>query len=80
MITSIVSAIIGTASCRGYAGDGRDERAIQGVMILPLLIPEVALGIALLVFFNSLNLPLGISPWLHPIPCFVYPMSILWYS
>ncbi|MGI6651261.1 MAG: ABC transporter permease [Limnochordia bacterium] len=60
VITSIVSAIIGTASAvvamRATAGM---KRAIQGVMILPLLIPEVALGIALLVFFNSLNLPFG---------------------
>lgn len=60
LITSVVSAILGTASAiiSMWVTD-RMKKAIQGMMILPLLVPEIALGIALLIFFNALNLPFG---------------------
>jgi len=38
----------------------RTKKAIQGMMILPLIVPEVALGVSLLFFFNALRLPFGI--------------------
>ncbi|HHT90546.1 MAG: ABC transporter permease [Bacillota bacterium] len=60
VITSLVSAILGTASAIvAMSVTERMQRAIQGVMILPLLIPEIALGIALLIFANAVRLPLG---------------------
>lgn len=60
LITSVVSAILGTASAiiSMWVTD-RMKKAIQGMMILPLLVPEIALGIALLIFFNALSLPFG---------------------
>ncbi|NLH31949.1 MAG: ABC transporter permease [Firmicutes bacterium] len=37
----------------------RMKKAVQWVMLLPLLVPEVALGVSLLMFFNALRLPFG---------------------
>lgn len=60
LITALLSALLGTitALVSIYVGD-RMGRAIRGVMILPLLVPEVALGISLLLFFSSVGLPFG---------------------
>lgn len=47
--TSILSAILGTAAAIGTLNvTKRMEKTINGVMILPLLVPEVALGVSLL--------------------------------
>lgn len=60
VLTSVLSAIIGTLSAivSMYVGD-RMNKSIRGMMILPLLVPEVALGISLLLFFSGLNIPFG---------------------
>lgn len=60
LITAALSAILGTitAIVSMYVGE-RMQKAIRGVMIMPLLVPEVALGISLLIFFSGLNLPFG---------------------
>ena len=58
--TSILSAILGTAAAIGTLNvTKRMEKTINGVMILPLLVPEVALGVSLLLFFTALKLPFG---------------------
>ena len=60
ILTSILSAILGTATAiiSLYVTE-RIKKTIRGVMILPLLVPEVALGVSLLFFFNALKLPFG---------------------
>lgn len=60
ILTSILSAIMGTATAiiTLYVTN-KMEKVVYGVMILPLLVPEVALGISLLVFFTTLKLPFG---------------------
>lgn len=59
-LTSILSAILGTAAAITtlYITKGM-ERTINGMMVLPLLVPEVALGVSLLLFFSALKLPFG---------------------
>lgn len=61
LITSLLSAIIGTASAiiSVYISQ-KTEKAMNGLMFLPLIIPEIALGLSLLIFFTELNLPFGI--------------------
>jgi len=60
IITSLVSAVLGTATAViAMWVSRRMKRTIQGFMLLPLLVPEVALGISLLFFFNTLGLPFG---------------------
>ncbi len=60
ILTSILSAILGTitAVVSLYVTE-KMEKAIHGVMILPLLVPEVALGVSLMLFFSGLKLPFG---------------------
>lgn len=59
-LTSLLSAILGTATAiiSTYVTK-KMSGVIQGVMILPLLVPEVALGVSLLLFFSTLKLPFG---------------------
>lgn len=61
LLTSALSAIIGTASAiiSIYVTE-KTEKSINGLMFLPLIVPEVALGISLLIFFSALKLPFGI--------------------
>lgn len=60
LLTSVVSAILGTGTAiTTLYVTNRMEKAINGVMVLPLLVPEVALGVSLLLFFSALNLPFG---------------------
>lgn len=60
LMTSLLSAILGTAAAIvSLYVTKRMEKSINGIMILPLLVPEVALGVSLLLFFSSLRLPFG---------------------
>lgn len=60
VLTALVSAVLGTfTAVVAMAVSVRMKRAIQGVMLLPLIVPEIALAVSLLVFFNGLRLPFG---------------------
>ena len=60
ILTAILSAILGTAAAVvSLSLTERMKKAVQWVMLLPLLVPEVALGVSLLMFFNALGLPFG---------------------
>ncbi len=60
VLTSVLSAMLGTAAAiTTLYVTKRMEKTINGVMILPLLVPEVALGVSLLLFFTALKLPFG---------------------
>lgn len=60
LMTAVLSAILGTitAVVSMYVGK-QMNKTIRNVMIMPLLVPEVALGIALLIFFSGMKLPFG---------------------
>lgn len=61
LLTSVLSAVIGTASAIiSIYVTKKTEKTIDGMMFLPLIVPEVALGVSLLIFFSSLKLPFGI--------------------
>lgn len=82
LLTSVLSAILGTTTAiiSTYV-TSKMENVIRGVMILPLLVPEVALGVSLLLFFSTLNLPFGILTLVlsHSLFCmpYVYLMVLL---
>ena len=59
-LTALLSAVLGTATAiiATYVTKKMGD-VIQGAMILPLLVPEVALGVSLLLFFSTLKLPFG---------------------
>lgn len=59
-LTAALSAVLGTATAIiSMSVTARMKKTIQSFMILPLLVPEVALGVSLLLFFNTLRLPFG---------------------
>lgn len=82
ILTAILSAILGTAAAMiSLTVTARMKKTIQGIMFLPLLVPEVALGVSLLIFFNALKLPFGrltlvLSHSLFCVP-YVYIMVLL---
>ncbi len=60
ILTSILSGIIGTTTAIiSMSVTSRMEKVMKGAMVLPLLVPEVALGVSLLMFFSALKLPFG---------------------
>ncbi len=60
ILTSVLSGIIGTITALiSMSVTDKMKKALKGVMVLPLLVPEVALGISLLMFFSALKLPFG---------------------
>lgn len=81
-MTALLSAVLGTATAIiSLSVTRRMKKTIQSIMILPLLVPEVALGISLLMFFNALQLPFGrltlvLSHSLFCVP-YVYIMVLL---
>ena len=56
--TSILSAIIGTLGAYGMRHS--KNKNIEFVAILPMLIPEIILGMVFLSFFSDLHLPFGL--------------------
>ena len=75
ILTSVLSAIIGTASAIiSIYVTKKAEKSMNGLMFLPLIVPEVALGISLLIFFNIIKLPYGILTLVisHSIFCVPY--------
>ena len=62
-VTSTIGAIgLGGFIALGMEGmSPRRQQAIEGGLILPLVIPEVMMGVALMLFFVMLKMPLGLT-------------------
>ncbi len=59
-LTALLSAILGTtAAVSTLYLTRRMKKSVNGILLLPLFVPEVALGVSLLIFFSALNLPFG---------------------
>ena len=59
--STIISTIIGTIGAVGlYKYSFRGKQLIDKLLYIPIVIPEVVLGIALLAVFSMLNVPLGL--------------------
>jgi spermidine/putrescine transport system permease protein len=59
-LSTIVSVIIGTLAAIGmYRYKFRGKSVLDAVLYLPLVIPEIVMGISLLAFFSLVNIPLG---------------------
>jgi spermidine/putrescine transport system permease protein len=58
--TTTISTILGTMTALAlYRYRFRAQRFYQGLLYMPMVMPDIVLGIALLVFFVSIGLPLG---------------------
>lgn len=60
-VSTILSVIIGTLAAIGmYRYKFKGKTIFDAVMNIPLVIPEIVMGISLLAFFSIVNIPLGI--------------------
>lgn len=61
LITTVVATVIGTLAALALArGSFRGKGATQAALYLPIIIPEIVLGAALVTFFGVVNLRLSI--------------------
>ncbi|MBM7715709.1 spermidine/putrescine transport system permease protein [Bacillus thermophilus] len=60
-VSTIVATMVGTVAAVGmYRYHFRGKTALDGMLYLPIVIPEIVMGISLLAFFALANIPLGI--------------------
>ncbi len=60
LISTIVATMIGTLAAVGmYRRHFRGQLALDSLMYLPIVIPEIVMGISLLALFTQLHVPLG---------------------
>ena len=59
--STLISTIIGTISAFGlYKFDFRGKKLINGILYIPIVMPEIVLGISLLSIYTLINFSLGI--------------------
>jgi spermidine/putrescine transport system permease protein len=62
LCASMLSTAIGTATALGLArNDFHLKRVYQGLLVLPMVMPDIVLGIALLIFFVGAGFKLGLA-------------------
>lgn len=60
VISTIFSTLLGTAAALSLRNLGRKGRSgMNGLLYLPVIIPDIIMGLSLLVLFSQLNMPLG---------------------
>lgn len=60
LMSSLCAAVLGTAGAVGLAGRHfRGRGAIENLSLIPIMIPEIILGMAYLAFFSFMKLPFG---------------------
>lgn len=61
LISTIASTMIGTLAAVGmYRYHFRGKTALDALLYLPIVIPEIVMGISLLILFTQLHIPLGL--------------------
>ena len=61
LVSALVSTIIGTLGAIGmYWYHFKLKKYLEVVSYLPIILPEIIIGVSMLMFFSSINLPLGL--------------------
>ncbi|MGI6642445.1 MAG: ABC transporter permease [Bacillota bacterium] len=61
-ISSLIAAVVGTLAAVGMPKvDLRGKSAVEYMSTLPIMIPEIILGMVFLVYFSLIRLPLGMT-------------------
>ncbi|MDD3412771.1 MAG: ABC transporter permease [Lachnospiraceae bacterium] len=61
IISTVLATVIGTLGAVGmYKYKFRGKKIIDGLLYIPVVIPEIVLGISLLTMFSKVNIPRGI--------------------
>ncbi|MBO5198465.1 MAG: ABC transporter permease [Lachnospiraceae bacterium] len=80
LISSAAAGIIGTLAAVGMARvDFRTKGLLEYVSMLPIMIPEIILGMVFLVFFSLLGLPFGMTTLIlaHTAFCIPYVYTMV---
>ena len=91
IVSSFAAAVIGTLGAAGIAwgklaerpqngkrvSSGRFARIMEYLSILPIMTPEIIMGMVLLAFFSLLGLPLGMATLILAHTCFCIPYVYL---
>ncbi len=57
---SVISTVLGTLSALAiYKYNGKLQELHKGLMYIPLVLPEIIMGLSLLIFFSGMSLPFG---------------------
>lgn len=60
-VSTAIAAILGVAAAVGVESlSRRKQRVIEGAMLMPLIVPEVMLGVSLMLFFVTIKWPLSL--------------------
>jgi len=74
----LMATAIGTLTALGlYRSRFRGKALLQGLLYTPLIMPSLVIGIALLLFFVAINLPLGVLTILLAHVAFSIPLTTL---
>lgn len=61
IVSTVISVILGTITAVGmYRYKFKGKTALDSVLFVPIVIPEIVMGIAMLAFFSQLKIPMGI--------------------
>lgn len=61
-MSTIISVMLGTVTAIGmYKYKFKGKTALDGLLYVPIIIPEIVMGIAMLAFFSQVKLPLGLA-------------------
>lgn len=78
VLNTIVAAMIGTLAAVGmYRYNFRGKSILDGLLYIPILIPEIVMGIALLALFTMLSIPTGFSTLLLSHVAFSIPFVVI---
>src|SRR5690606_12346053 len=62
VLSAVISTVIGTmAAFALHRYSFRGKAAFEALLQLPIVIPEIVMGVALLAFFVLIEMPLGLS-------------------
>jgi spermidine/putrescine transport system permease protein len=62
IVSTVISSIIGTIGAVGlYKYNFKGKNLVEGLLDITIVIPEVIMGIALLMYFSQMRFPLGIG-------------------
>lgn len=77
-VSTVVSTIIGTISAYGlYKYSFPGKNVVNELLYIPVVIPEIVLGIALLSVYTLLNMELGLFTLILAHICFCIPFVII---
>lgn len=77
-LSTIISTMIGTlAAVSMYRCRVRAKSVLDSLIYLPIVIPEIVMGISLLAFFSIMNIPLGLMTLVAAHATFSIPFVIV---